>query len=123
MKGKLSHIVKSRRRVAAVILAVIFLVIWSLFNEIFGSYRGIGCHLLKSTKVDDEVTKSGKKEDIETNASKDKNRSKRVLAFVGVQTGFGSRNRRNSLRQTWFPTTASDIQKWVFSQFTLCPQC
>ncbi|CAI5476619.1 unnamed protein product, partial [Closterium sp. Yama58-4] len=33
---------------------------------------------------------------------------KRVLGFVGVQTGFGSRKRRALLRETWFPATPEE---------------
>ncbi|CAI6006553.1 unnamed protein product [Closterium sp. NIES-65] len=34
---------------------------------------------------------------------------KRVLGFVGVQTGFGcSRKRRTLLRETWFPATPEE---------------
>ncbi|CAI5524642.1 unnamed protein product [Closterium sp. Naga37s-1] len=33
---------------------------------------------------------------------------KRVLGFVGVQTGFGSGKRRALLRETWFPATPEE---------------
>ncbi|GJP39159.1 hypothetical protein CLOM_g1861, partial [Closterium sp. NIES-68] len=36
---------------------------------------------------------------------------KRVLGFVGVQTGFGSRKRRGLLRETWFPATPEDHER------------
>ncbi|ONK58485.1 uncharacterized protein A4U43_C09F13530 [Asparagus officinalis] len=35
----------------------------------------------------------------------------RVLAFVGVQTGFGSTGRRRALRQTWFPSNPQSLRQ------------
>lgn len=42
--------------------------------------------------------------DIQTGESRPK-----VLAFVGIQTGFGSAERRRALRQTWMPSTQEGI--------------
>ncbi|ONK76635.1 uncharacterized protein A4U43_C03F30390 [Asparagus officinalis] len=35
----------------------------------------------------------------------------RVLAFVGMQTGFGSTGRRKALRQTWFPSDPQSLRQ------------
>uniref|UniRef100_A0A2P2KAT0 Hexosyltransferase n=2 Tax=Rhizophora mucronata TaxID=61149 RepID=A0A2P2KAT0_RHIMU len=36
---------------------------------------------------------------------------RRVLGFVGIQTGFGSSGRRRSLRKTWLPSTRQGLQR------------
>ncbi|CAI8584829.1 unnamed protein product [Vicia faba] len=35
----------------------------------------------------------------------------KVMAFVGIQTGFGSVGRRQSLRKTWFPSDPDGLQR------------
>nr|XP_043622244.1 probable beta-1,3-galactosyltransferase 14 isoform X2 [Erigeron canadensis] len=35
----------------------------------------------------------------------------KVMAFVGIQTGFGSAGRRRSLRKTWFPSDHQALQQ------------
>ncbi|XP_004489037.1 probable beta-1,3-galactosyltransferase 14 [Cicer arietinum] len=35
----------------------------------------------------------------------------KVMAFVGIQTGFGSVGRRKSLRSTWFPSHPNGLQR------------
>ncbi|KAJ1441678.1 Glycosyl transferase, family 31 [Sesbania bispinosa] len=35
----------------------------------------------------------------------------KVMAFVGIQTGFGSVGRRQSLRKTWFPSDPNGLQR------------
>ncbi|KAJ8534503.1 hypothetical protein K7X08_016231 [Anisodus acutangulus] len=35
----------------------------------------------------------------------------KVMGFVGIQTGFGSVGRRQSLRRTWFPSDHNGLQK------------
>ncbi|XP_027341924.1 probable beta-1,3-galactosyltransferase 13 [Abrus precatorius] len=35
----------------------------------------------------------------------------KVMAFVGIQTGFGSAGRRQSLRNTWFPSDPLGLQR------------
>ncbi|KAL7143422.1 hypothetical protein ABFS83_08G189500 [Erythranthe nasuta] len=36
---------------------------------------------------------------------------RKVMGFVGIQTGFGSTGRRKSLRQTWFPSDHQGLQR------------
>ena len=39
----------------------------------------------------------------------------KVLAFVGINTGFDSGPRRQALRETWFPSTPEGLNKSVFT--------
>lgn len=36
----------------------------------------------------------------------------KVMAFVGIQTGFRSVGRRESLRKTWFPSDPNGLQRY-----------
>lgn len=38
----------------------------------------------------------------------------KVLAFVGINTGFDSGLRRKVLRETWFPTTPEELARYAF---------
>ena len=40
----------------------------------------------------------------------------KVMGFVGIQTGFGSVGRRQSLRKSWMPADRQGLQRyWFFS--------
>lgn len=39
----------------------------------------------------------------------------KVLGFVGVQTGFGSVDRRKALRETWFPSDPEGLFRYRFN--------
>ncbi|XP_008226526.1 PREDICTED: probable beta-1,3-galactosyltransferase 14 [Prunus mume] len=41
----------------------------------------------------------------------DNNKRKKVMGFVGIQTGFRSTGRRQSLRKTWMPSDAQGLQR------------
>ncbi|BAT92642.1 hypothetical protein VIGAN_07141700 [Vigna angularis var. angularis] len=41
----------------------------------------------------------------------------KVIAFVGIQTGFGSVGRRQSLKNTWFPSDPHALQGFNLSFF------
>lgn len=41
----------------------------------------------------------------------------KVMAFVGIQTGFSSNGRRVSLRKTWFPSDHQGLQRYMFVEF------
>lgn len=45
----------------------------------------------------------------------DNNKRKKVMGFVGIQTGFRSTGRRQSLRKTWMPSDAQGLQRYRFS--------
>lgn len=38
----------------------------------------------------------------------------KLLGFVGIQTGFSSRDRRDALRSTWFPSDADGLVRYIF---------
>lgn len=48
---------------------------------------------------------------VEKEAAADEKRPK-VLAFVGIQTGFTSAERRRALRETWLPSTPEGITRY-----------
>lgn len=37
----------------------------------------------------------------------------KVMGFVGIQTGFGSVGRRQSLRKTWMPSDHQGLQRYL----------
>ncbi|EPS63358.1 hypothetical protein M569_11427 [Genlisea aurea] len=41
----------------------------------------------------------------------DDSKRRKVMGFVGVQTGFGSGSRRRALRQTWFPSDHQQLER------------
>lgn len=44
----------------------------------------------------------------------DDNKRHKVMGFVGIQTGFRSTGRRQSLRKTWMPSDALGLQRYQF---------
>ena len=36
----------------------------------------------------------------------------KVMAFVGINTGFGSKRRREALRMTWYPSSLEEHKRW-----------
>ncbi|MBA0567029.1 hypothetical protein Golob_011794, partial [Gossypium lobatum] len=38
----------------------------------------------------------------------------KIMGFVGIQTGFGSTGRRQSLRKTWMPSDRQGLQRLAF---------
>jgi len=42
------------------------------------------------------------------------NHRHKAMGFVGIQTGFGSVGRRQSLRNTWFPSDHQSLQRYLF---------
>lgn len=37
----------------------------------------------------------------------------KLLGFVGIQTGFGSSDRRAALRETWFPSDPDGLLRYL----------
>lgn len=40
---------------------------------------------------------------------------RKVMGFVGIQTGFGSAGRRRALRNTWFPSDHQGLQRYYLN--------
>ncbi|XP_004516077.1 probable beta-1,3-galactosyltransferase 14 [Cicer arietinum] len=98
------HNVTSQRSTTFLILSLLLLCISAfLFYRSFQGNRCIHSNP-RSVKVVWEHSTGGAGSHVVSNRHK-------VMGFVGIQTGFGSVRRRESLRKTWFPSDHQGLQR------------
>ena len=110
--------IRRLKRTSSSSLFSIFCIIFGLVGCIFGwigisnsRISGLNCRQFEPMSV----SVAWENRELSGNLVSDLARPRRkVLGFVGIQTGFGSAGRRRSLRKTWFPSDREGLLRSVF---------
>lgn len=109
------------------VLIICFCLVFGLSGFIFGlvalrsnQYKCLTSQSRSVRVVWERISSSSSENGLVLSDGDENSSSRRhkVMGFVGIQTGFGSVGRRQSLRKTWMPSDAQGLQRYRFS---LCP--
>ncbi|KAI3466053.1 hypothetical protein Pfo_022716 [Paulownia fortunei] len=100
------------RRSTVLILCLVIGLSGFIFGFIAVSRRELGSKCKYGKPLSVSVTWDQSSTGSRSGGISDEGQKRRkVMGFVGIQTGFGSTGRRRALRQTWFPSDHQGLQR------------